>query len=342
MEWRCKWCGKPHEKNDPPCDNCGHGHLERAVKPVGPEGEGGATIWVCTECGRDHPRNNPPCSRCGNMTLEQREQGFEEGDHIGPETDAPSESAEVAGDVSETTTAWACTECGRDHTRNNPPCSRCGNMSFERRERRYDDIDATGSGWLAAVDRSVALGFVGAVLVATLAIGTALGFIAIPGVGGERIPADEVPGEAESAGGIDLAAVEDAYVTELDDRRSAADYDTLDRAEALDRRARWYNRRVVQSAYTDADAPPREDLEDAFGQTDRCSYEVTYAPFSLPDDDPEGRTVGDFASASNLGAALVDVYTTSYGGFTGTSNGFVGVDVHVGPDGAVYVTQFVC
>jgi rRNA maturation endonuclease Nob1 len=72
MKWRCEWCGKPHERNAPPCDNCGHHSLERAVVPKAPEEGQEEYVWVCPECGRDHPRNSPPCSRCGNMQLEQR------------------------------------------------------------------------------------------------------------------------------------------------------------------------------------------------------------------------------------------------------------------------------
>ena len=75
MEWRCKWCEKPHEENDPPCDNCGHGEFEKAVVPMSPESTDDSTpqIWACTECGREHQKNSPPCSRCGNAMLEQRD-----------------------------------------------------------------------------------------------------------------------------------------------------------------------------------------------------------------------------------------------------------------------------
>ncbi|MEF8830385.1 MAG: hypothetical protein V5A23_02475, partial [Halobacteriales archaeon] len=64
MKYRCEWCGKPHERNDPPCDNCGHHSFERAVVPKAPEEAPEEYVWVCPECGRVHPRNSPPCSRC--------------------------------------------------------------------------------------------------------------------------------------------------------------------------------------------------------------------------------------------------------------------------------------
>jgi len=76
MEWRCEWCGKPHEENDPPCDNCGHGTYEKAVQPVGPDrtdddAEPGGFVWVCQDCGRQHQRNSPPCRRCGGADFER-------------------------------------------------------------------------------------------------------------------------------------------------------------------------------------------------------------------------------------------------------------------------------
>ena len=70
MDWRCEWCEKPHEENDPPCDNCGHGSFEKAVRQVNHEVVPGGTVWVCQDCGRSHQRNSPPCKRCGGaLTL---------------------------------------------------------------------------------------------------------------------------------------------------------------------------------------------------------------------------------------------------------------------------------
>lgn len=88
MEWRCKWCGKPHEENDPPCDNCGHGQFEKAIvrrTDLAEEAEREATlVWVCTDCGREHPKHAPPCSRCGNTTLEKQRQHVDEGELTAP------------------------------------------------------------------------------------------------------------------------------------------------------------------------------------------------------------------------------------------------------------------
>lgn len=73
MEWRCEWCEKPHEENDPPCDNCGHGTFEEAVTQVSDEVVPGGAVWVCQDCGRTHQRHSPPCKRCGGVDFERRE-----------------------------------------------------------------------------------------------------------------------------------------------------------------------------------------------------------------------------------------------------------------------------
>ncbi|WP_207589083.1 hypothetical protein [Halomontanus rarus] len=90
MKWRCAWCGKPHEENDPPCDSCGHGEFEEAVvrqKEFETVDTGTQYTWVCANCGRQHMRNNPPCSRCGGHDLEKTEQSF---DDVEGELDVPS------------------------------------------------------------------------------------------------------------------------------------------------------------------------------------------------------------------------------------------------------------
>ena len=81
MKWRCPQCGKPHAKNDPPCDNCGHHKFEQAVVPTASADEDHEQfVWACTECGRHHQRNNPPCSRCGNAKFEKKPLDYDEFD----------------------------------------------------------------------------------------------------------------------------------------------------------------------------------------------------------------------------------------------------------------------
>ncbi|WP_169302372.1 hypothetical protein [Halorientalis salina] len=104
MEWRCAWCGKPHEENDPPCDNCGHGEFEKAVVPMAPEAEDDdsdtMTVWVCSECGNDHPKHTPPCDRCGGGPLEKREVEFDQ-DQVMAEMlgDGDAEASDYSPDI---------------------------------------------------------------------------------------------------------------------------------------------------------------------------------------------------------------------------------------------------
>lgn len=78
MKWRCEWCDKPHEENDPPCDSCSHGSFERAVVPEYETVETGTSyVWACSNCGREHVKNSPPCSRCGEPELERAEPSYE-------------------------------------------------------------------------------------------------------------------------------------------------------------------------------------------------------------------------------------------------------------------------
>lgn len=74
MEWRCEWCHKPQEENDPPCENCGHGSFERiVVQKPDIDRDHVKHEWVCQECGRGHPKHSPPCSRCGHTSLQREE-----------------------------------------------------------------------------------------------------------------------------------------------------------------------------------------------------------------------------------------------------------------------------
>ncbi|APX95994.1 hypothetical protein [Natronorubrum daqingense] len=90
MKWRCTWCGKPHESDDPPCDSCGHNEFEKAVvrqQEFETVDTGTQYMWVCSNCGRQHMKNNPPCSRCGDHDLEKVEQTY---DDVGSDLEVPS------------------------------------------------------------------------------------------------------------------------------------------------------------------------------------------------------------------------------------------------------------
>jgi len=330
MEYRCEWCGKPHPEDDPPCDNCGHGSFERAVVPAAPEGDGeGPAVWVCTDCGREHPRNNPPCARCNGMDFERRSQAFEDGEVPPVEEGGEGPDPDPAVGASDTTVVWACTECGRGHTRNNPPCSRCGNMQLERREERFEGADV-GGGYLDVVDRTIVGGFVVAVVLGVVVVGGALGLVPVPGLGPD-LP--DAPGEATEYRGLALADVEEAYVTALDDRAAA----TLERDEDLDEMATYYNRRVVRAADGQGSTPSESEMAERFDLPGRCDGDAYYANTVVS----SGDVAGSLESERALGTALAEGVVA--GGYEPRApSGYVGVDVHVGPAGDVFVTTFTC
>lgn len=295
MEWRCAWCGKPHEENDPPCDNCGHGEFERAVVPIAPESEGDSdtmTVWVCTECGHEHPKHTPPCDRCGGGPLERREVTYDEDEVM----------AEMLAD------------------------------------ERGENGPSADVGYLDVLDWRLVLAFLGvAALVAILTLGF-LGVVHVPGVPNTG----PVPGNASSVDGLSLTGVEHAYVAELNRRRQTAGYEPLSRDDQLSSAATWYNQQRVRHDYGDGTGPGKKTLRKKVG--DACG-DARLSPIVFSTGPSVGRDAGQtFENETEMGRALVGAYRDNpdAGSFADASKGLVGVDVHVAPDGKVYVTQFVC
>ncbi len=327
MEWRCEWCGKPHEEDDPPCDNCGHGSFERAVVRRTDLGDGpGAdttTVWECTECGREHPKNAPPCSRCNNPTLERQQKRVDESNL----TERPGSSA--TGTVeADTTTVWVCTECGREHPKNAPPCSRCNNPTLERQQKQIADSELTAPGYRELLTpRYVAAFGVVLALVCVFALGTT-GIVDVPGFPDDSVPeVDGVPGNETTAAGVSLAAVEQGYLDAVADRRADEGVGTLDRRSRLDEIARYYNQRRVKSA---AGAGGATDIDLGAVLPGDCSeFGVRTLSGPLGDGNP-GET------GARLVAAIGEDDPQLFGELSLT-----GVDAH-GVGDTLYLTQAFC
>lgn len=71
MTWRCVWCGREHETDDPPCKTCGHEAFEPVDESTSPF-ESESLVWVCENCGREHVKNAKICTRCSHPSLEKR------------------------------------------------------------------------------------------------------------------------------------------------------------------------------------------------------------------------------------------------------------------------------
>jgi DNA-directed RNA polymerase subunit RPC12/RpoP len=273
MEWRCEWCGKPHEENDPPCDSCGHSSFEKAVvrqTDLAEEEREATLVWVCTECGREHPKNSPPCSRCSNMTLEKQRQ-------------------------------------------------------------QIDDSELSAPGYLDVLTPQYAA-LLGVVLLfgSVLTLGF-VGVIDLPGMSDSGVPGVEnVPGNATTADGVSLAAVEDATLETLNQERESRGLSRLERSDGLDDIATFYNQKRVKEELADGKTPSRNTVAELFRE--ECSSEGRFEVTTV--------TITD-ADADGLGATLAKSLIERPGWSPSAAGDTTGVDVH-SAGGQLFVTRFVC
>ncbi|MFA9428033.1 hypothetical protein [Natronorubrum sp. A-ect3] len=276
MKWRCTWCGKPHETNDPPCDDCGHNTFEKAV--------------------------------------------VREGD------DEPAVSPAETVDTG-TTYVWACPNCDREHVKNNPPCSRCGNPDLEKTEQTYDDVarDLETPSWLEVARPYAPVFAVFAVVAALFATGI-IPLSIIPGIGAPSPP--DAPGEGTNAAGIDLEVTEREVHERLEADRAADESRTYD--DGLGAYAEYMNRALVAIEYDDAN-PERVDVGD-FGVDCQRDPIVGQAEPTL--------TLSDYDDEAALADAVADALqsSNSLGGADRTAEG---IDIHV-VDESVYVFYAAC
>ena len=276
MKWRCTWCGKPHEENDPPCDNCGHNTFEEAIVRDESGADGGDTGTVDT----------------GTQYM------------------------------------WICADCGRQHMRNNPPCSRCGSHDLEKTEQNYDDLEReleTPSWFEVAKPYLPAFAVIGVVVV-LFATGIVPPSV-LPGIGAPSPP--EAPGNASDASGIDLEAAEIAIHDRLQDERSPdarREYD-----DALAAAVEYRNRELVAAEYDDAQ--PSDVSLDDFGVD--CTTGPAGMRGTLETD------VDDFDGEADLATEAAATIATAEPAAVDAGYAGDGIDVHV-VDGTVYVAYLTC
>lgn len=276
MDWRCEWCGKPHEENDPPCDNCGHGTFEEAVVRQTDPNEG-----------------------------------------VGPEE----------------TVVWVCTECGRTHTKHSPPCSRCQNNKLVREVQSVDESELTAPSYLDLLTPKYLAGFVVVLGFAAVFVLGVTGIVYVPGLSPGLPSVSDVPGEADTASGLSLAEVENAYLDGLNDRREDAGLATLDRTEDMDAVAVFVNQRAVKQEYADGQPPNEDTLRDAFpGECRSAGVGSNLVRLES----------GSGIDGANSANALADALLERSDGLDEEGRSITGIDVHVAPDGTTYMTQFTC
>ncbi|GAB3026260.1 hypothetical protein [Natronobiforma cellulositropha] len=272
MKWRCTWCGKPHESNDPPCDSCGHGTFEEAVV---------------------------------------REQEFETVD-------------------TGTQYMWVCSNCGRQHVKNNPPCSRCGEHDLEKVEQSYEDIesDLAAPSWLEVARPYAPIILVFALVVGLFVTGVVSPSV-IPGIGTPTV--SDVPGDGDVSAGIDLVLVGEEVHERLETERGSDAERSY--GGGLGDLAAYANHQDVVEHYGDerpSDPSTREfDLS--------CSRSTIVGGQLGP--------LSESITAFENEAALATEITESLAGSTPasvTDARTEALDVHVGPDGTVFVYYLVC
>ena len=329
MEWRCEWCGKPHEENDPPCDNCGHGKFERAVVRQGSAGDANSTVvWVCTDCGREHTKHSPPCSRCNNATLERQEKTISDEDL----TKYPGEGSGGKGGATamETTTVWTWTQCGREHARHTATCNNGGNADLEETEKRISDSETAIPSYLDLVTPQYALALGAVLLIATVAILGFAGVIDVPFISNGIPDVENVPGSAEETeSGIELAEVEAAYVDAINEQREAETAGTVSRDGRLDEIAQFDNQQRVKAEVSGEGEVDEQRVRELVSEECQSAWVIQD---TVP--------ISDGDTADSLGEKLVA------GGFnTPLSENeeidTIGVDTHAA-DGQLYLTGFLC
>ncbi|WP_137290198.1 hypothetical protein [Natronorubrum halophilum] len=272
--------------------------------------------WRCTWCGKPHAENDPPCDNCGHNAFEKAV--VREGDD---ESSVPRTDTVDTG----TTYVWTCPNCGRDHVKNNPPCSRCGNPDLEKTEQTYDDVerDLVTPGWLEVARPYAPIIVVFGLIVALFATGI-IPLSIIPGVGPPSPP--DAPGEGAEAAGLDLEAAEGEVHERLEAERDGDASRTHDGDLAA--YAEYHNRALVAIEYEGAEPDGVEPSD--FGADCRDAPHIRQFPGTL--------STADYDDEAALADDIVASLRDSSGGPELDSEG---LDLHV-VDGSIYVLYAAC
>ncbi|WP_226006467.1 hypothetical protein [Natrinema salinisoli] len=284
--------------------------------------------WRCTRCGKPHAENDPPCDECGHNAFEK---AIVRVDEIDAQSDTGSEPIPSGTVETGPEYVWACTNCGREHVRNTPPCSRCGNPDLDRVERTYEGLerDLATPSWFEVAKPYLPV-FAGiAIVIALFATGIVSPSI-LPGIGQPSPP--DAPGNGSVEAGIDLEATERAIHDRLEEEREPSESRTY--GTGLAAYAEYQNRLRVLSDF--ANETPDEPNSDAFDH--RCGD-------TRPQEGPAvvtGVSVEDYPDEAELADGVVAELLSIYSDGIRTGFDAEGVDVHVAPNGDIYVFYATC
>ena len=269
----------------------------------------------CVWCGREYETEASTCGTCGHEQFEPIE---EESD-----TASPFKSGAVV---------WVCADCGREHVKRSPPCSRCGGHSLERRTAdsldQFDDISTPS---YLSVGKPYILGIVAVVAVVGLVLA---GVIPIPGLSGAPTPPD-APGDADRSSGLELAVVETELYDRFEAERGTAGATARDRDSGLDAYSTYATRHYVAERYD----PAYDGSVPNIGEFDiQCRSQPSFTIIERSLD------TGEYGDEAAFGTALADelLAIDDVREMVLRSGEFEGIDIHIGPDGTVYVGYIVC
>lgn len=279
--------------------------------------------WRCEWCEKPHAENDPPCDNCGHGSFERAVVP------MGPESTDGQRTPE-----------WVCTECGRRHQKHSPPCSRCGNATLRKNTQHPDEFEDVGStGWLDVLEVKYVVGYVVAGLFLVTVLLATAGVINLPGTADGNPRVENVPGNDTTVNGLDIDAVEQLYLDQLNDRRAASGYDRLDRSHQLTELATFYNKHEVKQDYGDGSGTTERQREEIVG--DACTGTYYRADFAFTSDELAAEHPEPYRNKSVLAAALVTAFVENTGEFSNYSRGATGVDIHM-VNGELYLAQFAC
>ncbi|WP_232688398.1 CAP domain-containing protein [Halobacterium zhouii] len=225
---------------------------------------------------------------------------------------------------------WDCSECGRTHVKNSPPCSRCGHTVLEKRPVYPSDV-AFDSDSETSPSRRGYLKYVAGIGLAVLGGG----FLYVDGTSTPAMP--DASGHADSAKGIEFAAAETRLRKRVNDERSSDGVSPLQHADALDSGATYNTRYMVANGF--GDTPDMTEILREFGATnyDEAVLAVDQLGSNAVPSDP----LASVESATELGDRFASRWLDS-AGYRGSllspRYASIGLDIHVDVDGFVYLT----
>ncbi|MEY7849894.1 hypothetical protein AB7C87_11935 [Natrarchaeobius sp. A-rgal3] len=206
---------------------------------------------------------------------------------------------------------------------------------LERREQRFDDEDVVvpSASYLSAAKQYAPL-----ILLFTVVIGiTTTGVVTLGMLPGHGPPAPpDAPGESETAAGLEFEDVEHQVHDHLEAEREQRDVGSRSYDTELASLATHLNRNEVRSAH--GDEPTGEIRPEEFGLS--CSRTITVFPLVLAGDvgidayEDESELAETIETTLRLDRALErELFAT---------HSEEALDVHVGPEGSVYVLYATC